>query len=97
MFIREDGEIESGLREKDMMPHLEEDNEVEYPMDGKILVTRHDLNVQIKEDEEQQENIFYTRCHVNDKMCSMIINRESCINIDKLSLSTLKHLRPYKL
>lgn len=52
MILKEDGEIESGTKEEDTMPHLEEDNEVEHPVDGKILVTRQALSMKIKEDEE---------------------------------------------
>lgn len=59
MFIREDKEIESKLKdEEDIMPPLEEDNEVEYPVDGKILVTKCTLSMQTKEDKEQWENTF---------------------------------------
>ena len=36
------------------------------------MVTRHVLNTQVKEDdiEQQRENIFHTRCHVQNKVCS---------------------------
>ena len=73
----------------------------------KILVTiaRRALNAQIKvdENEQQRENIFHTRCHVNNKVCSMIIDGGSCTNVasntfvEKLGLPLLKHSRPYKL
>ena len=60
--------------------------------------------MQIKEDEAvQQENIFHTRCYVQDKVCSMIIDGGSCTNVastimvENLGLLTLKHPRPYKL
>ena len=53
--------------------------------------------------EQQRENIFHTRCHINNKVCSMIIDGGSCTNVtsttlvEKLNLPTLKHLRPDKL
>ena len=53
--------------------------------------------------EQQRENIFYTRCHINNKVCSVIIDGGSCNNVasttlvEKLNLPTLKHPRPYKL
>jgi hypothetical protein len=58
-----------------------------------------------KEDdmEQQRENIFHTGCHINNKVCSMIIDGGSCTNVagttlvEKLNLPTLKHPRPYKL
>ena len=58
----------------------------------------------MKDDIEQQhENIFRTCCHINYKVCSLIINDGSCTNVanallvEKLQLQTLKHPRPYKL
>ena len=56
------------------------------------------LNVQTKEDdmEQQRENIFHTRCLINNKICSMIIDSGSCTNIArvtlvrKLGLNTIK-------
>lgn len=43
-------------------------------MNGEILIIRCALSEQIKEDKEQQENIFHTICYINDKMCSIIID-----------------------
>jgi len=49
------------------------------------------------------DNIFHTRCHVYSKICSLIIDGGSCINVTntevirKLNLHTTKHLIPYKL
>ena len=61
--------------------------------------------MQIKEDDvdQQQENIFHTQCHIQNKVCSMIIDGGSCANVasdtpmKKLNLSCIKHRRPYKL
>ncbi|KAH9658356.1 hypothetical protein KPL70_023457 [Citrus sinensis] len=40
----------------------------EYHVDGKLMVVRHALNVQVKEDAEvQRDNIFQTRCPIKDK------------------------------
>ena len=63
------------------------------------------LNMQIKENDvnHQRENIFHTRCHIQNKVCSMIINGGSCANVTsdtivkKLNLSCIKHPRPYIL
>ena len=56
------------------------------------------VSVQAKEDDElQQENIFHTRCHVQNKVCGLIIDGGSCINVasitlvEKLGLPTSKH------
>ena len=68
------------------------------------MVARRALSVQAKEDDElQRENIFHTRCHVQDKVCSVIIDGGSCTNVasttlvEKLGMQTSKHPRPYKL
>ena len=86
------------------MPDASGDDEVEYPVKGESLVARRALNTQVKVDdmEQQRENIFYTRCYVNNKVCSMILDGGSCTNVasttlvEKLSLPMLKHPRPYK-
>ncbi|XP_044489106.1 uncharacterized protein LOC123213696 [Mangifera indica] len=89
------------------MPPLEDCSniDVEEPIHGDMLVTRRILNIQPKDsnDEEQREHIFHIRCHVKDKVCSMIIDSGSCINVastllvDKLNLETFKHPKQYKL
>ena len=64
------------------MPSLEDacDDNVEYPVEGESLAARRALSAQVKEDdmEQQRENIFHTRCHINNKICSMIIDGGSC-------------------
>ncbi|KAL2467030.1 CCHC-type domain-containing protein [Abeliophyllum distichum] len=51
----------------------------------------------------EKENIFHTRCYVDNKVCSMIIDGKSCTNVasttlvEKLGLFMLKYPRPYKL
>jgi hypothetical protein len=108
MIARVDGEVETKSEgDDDQMPILEDvcDDDVEYPVESESLVVRRALSAQVKEDdmEQQRENIFHTRCHINNKVCSMIIDRESCTNVastilvEKLSLPTLKHPKSYKL
>ena len=112
MVIRENGEIESEDEASvEDMPPLEDDAPIgdeEFEADqGEMLglVARRALSLQAKEEEEevQRENIFHTRCHVKDKVCSVIIDGGSCTNVastsmvEKLGLITLKHPRPYKL
>ena len=107
MILREDGDIETdGESEDDEMPPLEEASDVEiaYLADGRLLVARRALSVQVKKgDKVQRENIFHTRCHIKDRVSSMIIDRGSRTNVastelvEKLSLPTFKHPKPYKL
>lgn len=105
-MIRADGEIETEGEESDPeMPALEDPSEDEYEAPAALtLVTRRSLSLQTRSvDEEQRENIFHTRCHIKDNVCSMIIdggsytNVASSVMVTKLRLPVLKHPRPYKL
>jgi hypothetical protein len=107
--MRDNGEVMTDNEDdSDEIPELvdaSDDDGVEYPIEGESLVARRALNTQIKVDdmEQHKENIFHTRCYVNNKVCSMIIDGGSCTNVaiatlvEKLSLPLLKHPRPYKL
>jgi len=105
-MVLRDNTVESGSEgDKSMVETEEESDEVEYAAEGEVLVTRCVLNFQVKEDdiEQQRENIFHTCCLINNKVCSMIIDGGSYINVasttlvEKLNLQTLKHPKPYKL
>jgi hypothetical protein len=107
MTLLDNGDIKSESSNDDKMPSLEDCSDVDIaePVSGEVLVTRRALNIQPKVggDEGQREQIFYTRCHINDKVCSLIIDSESCTNVastllvEKMSLPTLKHLNPCRL
>ncbi|RDY03704.1 hypothetical protein CR513_12681, partial [Mucuna pruriens] len=107
MSMLDNGEIESESSSDDEMPPLEDCSDVEVAklVNGDILVTRRALSIQPKEDGdiEQREHNFHTRCHINDKVCSMIIDSGSCTNVastiivEKINLQTAKHTMPYKL
>ena len=51
----------------------------------------------------QWDNIFHTRCHVQNKVCNVIIDGGSCTNVasttmvKKLGMPKSKHPRVYKL
>jgi hypothetical protein len=53
--------------------------------------------------EQQRKNIFHVRCHISNKVCSMIIDIESCVNVssailvNKLNMNIVKHDKSYKL
>jgi hypothetical protein len=99
-----DGKVETESEgDADQLPPPEDacDDNVEYPVEGESLVARHVLSAQVKEDgmEQQRGNIFHTRCHSKNKVCSMIIDGGSCTNVasitlaEKPNLPTLKHPR----
>jgi len=77
------------------------ENECEIPCEGYLLVVRQMLGKISKTfDETQRENIFHTRCLINNKLCSMIIDGGSCANVastkvvEKLEFPTISHTEP---
>ena len=101
MIVRVDGKVETESEEDDdQISSLEDacDNNVEYPVEGESPVARCALSAQVKEDdiEQQRENIFHTRCHINNKVCSMIIDRVSCTNVASTTLVELLNLPTLK-
>ena len=105
MVMRDNGEIEiDNELDCDSMPSLEDVDDEEYVVQGELMAARRALSVQAKEDYEmQRDNIFHTRCHVQNKVCSVIIDGGSYTNVasttmvEKLGMPTSKHPRPYKL
>ena len=107
MILRDDEKIVSINEESDCddMPPFKDASDLEYAIGDKVLVFRRSLSVQTKKDdmEQQKENIFHTRCLINDKVCSMIIDSGSCTNVAsvtlvlKLGLNTVKHEMHYQL
>ncbi|XP_071909873.1 uncharacterized protein [Coffea arabica] len=114
MIMMQNGEIVSEDEgEYEGIPPLEGGSDGESPNEeefsapeghfGTALVARRALTARVKEDELQRENIFYTRCFVNQALCSVIIDSGSCTNVasslmvDNLKLPTRDHPRPYKL
>jgi len=80
------------------------EEEYELPCEGDLLVVRHMLGqLQKPFDESQGENIFHTRCLINDKLYSLIVYGGGCTNVaskrvvEKLGLPTISHTKPYKL
>uniref|UniRef100_A0A2N9I1C4 Reverse transcriptase/retrotransposon-derived protein RNase H-like domain-containing protein n=1 Tax=Fagus sylvatica TaxID=28930 RepID=A0A2N9I1C4_FAGSY len=73
MIMHDNGEVMTESEDdSDGMPELvdaSDDDGVVYPVTGESLVARRALNTHIKVDdaEQQRENIFHTRCHVNNK------------------------------
>jgi hypothetical protein len=82
--MKANNEVETDREDKEKkMSPLEDANDVciEYPIEGEALVVRSALNMHIKVDdlECQRDNIFHTRCHVHNKVCSFIIDGGSYI------------------
>uniref|UniRef100_A0A2N9HFG3 Reverse transcriptase/retrotransposon-derived protein RNase H-like domain-containing protein n=1 Tax=Fagus sylvatica TaxID=28930 RepID=A0A2N9HFG3_FAGSY len=88
MIMRDNGEVMTESEDdSDGMPELvdaSDDDGVVYPVTGESLVARRALNTHIKVDdaEQQRENIFHTRCHVNNKR----------LRVDKASVKLLFQL-----
>jgi len=77
------------------------EDEFEIPCEGDLLVVRRMVGkLQKPFDESQRENIFHTRCLIYEKLCSLIIDGGSCINVGstrvvkKLKLPTISYIQP---
>jgi len=88
MIIKEDGEITSESE-------ISEEELEEEAMQGDMLMVRRLLGSQMQPlDDTQRENIFQTRCAINGKLCSLIVDGGSCTNfaifrlVSKLNLET---------
>jgi len=89
--------LEEVEKEDDFKDELEETQEeaVEETDEGEFLVLRSVLSNQKRVKDEQRENIFHSRCIVQGKVCSSIIDRGSYANvvflsmIEKLGLQTM--------
>jgi len=107
-MIRDNGDIKSKSDKSNcegMPPFEDSDGDALALPIEESLVIRRTLQVQVKEDETNQhmENIFHTRCYVQRNICSLIIDRESCVNIcittlfSKLNLCIVNHAKLYRL
>ena len=108
MMINVNGEVvsehESANSRPSTPPRSPSEYESESPHEGDLLVVRRMIGQLSKPfDKTQRENIFHTRCLINDKLCSLIVDGGSCANVastrvvDKLGLPTISHAKPYKL
>ncbi|PKI43100.1 hypothetical protein CRG98_036511 [Punica granatum] len=76
---------------------------VEFADEGEMLMICRVLSSEAKLEEEQRENLFRTWCTIQNKVCGVIIDNGSCINVasttlmEKLNLATTKNPCPYKL
>ena len=66
-------------KENEMPPLKDVEDEEYIALRELTLVVKRVLSVQVKKDEAvQHENIFHTKCYVQDKVCSMIIDGGRC-------------------
>ena len=110
MIVLPSGEIISDDEEEyNEMPPLEKEGDMEAviqpPLEESVglgLMARRALAAHIKEEEIQRENIFYTQCHINSKVCSLVIdpgsytNVASLVMVEALALPNREHLQPYR-
>lgn len=102
MILLDNGEIEYENEKPESFSSSRENEE--KPSKGELLVAMRSLSIQTKaEDQDQRENLFHTRCHVQGKFCSLIIDEGSNTNVandsmaKKLGLKVRKYPYPYKL
>ncbi|XP_048627321.1 uncharacterized protein LOC125596017 [Brassica napus] len=102
MILKADGEYES-QDEAEVETMVSDEEVVDYAETGELLVTRRSLSALFDPETVQRENIFHTRCSVEQKVCSLIIDGGTCTNVaskylvDKLGLAKTPHPRPYRL
>ncbi|RDX94981.1 hypothetical protein CR513_22554, partial [Mucuna pruriens] len=107
MIMMDNGKVKSESSSDDEMPPLENcsDIEVVEPVDEVVLDARRALSIQPKEDGDvdPREHISHTRCLVQGKVCSMILDGGICTNmasiiiVEKINFQTVKHTKCYKL
>ncbi|KAF8054126.1 hypothetical protein N665_1346s0001 [Sinapis alba] len=102
MILREDGGYET-QEEGEEETAITDEEITDYPDEGELLVTRRVLSAMFEPETIQRENIFHTKCTIDSKVCSLIIDGGSCTNVaskylvDKLGLKKTKHPKPYRL
>lgn len=103
MLLKENGDI-SSESSSESAASSDEENEEEIAEGGDLFMVRRMLGSQSRDlDETQRKNIFHTRCLIQGKLCSLIIDGGSCTNVasarmvSKLNLVTKPHPEPYKL
>jgi len=81
----------------------EQEEVIEEADEGELLVLIRPLSNLKGAKEEQRENIFHSRCMVQGKVCSLIIDKESCVNVallsmvKKLNLQATAHPQHYNI
>ena len=91
--------------ENHVLTMIEEEQEevIEEADKGELLVLRRAMSGLKGEKEEQRENGFHSRCTVQGKVCSLIIDGGSCANVasssmvEKLGLQVTVHPHPYNI
>lgn len=79
MIITAEGEYES--EDEFMEPASEPEEAIAYPNTGELLVIRRAMSTLMDPETIQRENIFHTRCTIQNKVCSLIIYGVSCANV----------------
>ncbi|RDY02410.1 hypothetical protein CR513_14140, partial [Mucuna pruriens] len=105
MVLRENVEVESEISQEDTSSSSREESSSKGShYEGDLLMVRRLMSSLVGEEiEYQRENIFQSRCLVLRKLCSLIIDDESSVNVashrlvEKLDFPTLPHPRLYKL
>ena len=87
-----------------LLNDCEEEECAEEADEGELLVLRRSLSgLKGPNHDEQRENIFQTGCTINGRVCSLIVDGGSCMNVasttlvDKLKLKAETHPCPYHI
>ncbi|CAL1400308.1 unnamed protein product [Linum trigynum] len=91
--------MENSLRAKELVKGSKEEQQARFCGKEKspTVVIKH------RESDEQRDNLFHSRCFIDGKLVSLVIDGGSCENIvsldavNKLGLKTQRHPQPYQL
>ena len=95
--------MEEEEEEKDLCLMEDMEEVIEEADEGDLLVLRRTLSGLKGSQEEQRENIFHSRCTIQRKVCSLIIDSGSCTNVasssmvEKLQLKATAQPHPYTI
>jgi len=60
---------------KSTSSHASSSSERIKPLEGGLLMIMHQLKQVFKElDPSQRQNLFHSKCHINDKLCPLLID-----------------------
>lgn len=83
-------------------PLLDDDEDLKVNVNISYVVRRI-MGALVQEKLDQRENLFHSRCKIQHKVYSFIIDSGSCSNVvssylvEHIQIPTIRHSNPYKL
>lgn len=102
LFLKDNGQLTSESEQESVSGSEEENVSNSGAPEGDLHMIKRALSAHPR-DQTQWESIFYASCHVEGKLCSVIIDGGSCTNgavtgtVRKFGMETRPHPHPYQL